>query len=573
MKELSAALGDDADFAGSMTTLVSDTKIELEGDIAALSGSLVAADAAEAAAREAGDAQIEATLKGVASNLEANIKSEYVARAEGDAQIEATLKGVASNLETIDNEIIAAVGYNDRGDASGVLYNEYAAQTEVAFEADGNTEFYPVNEANFQAWLDKKAEEAREGLNEELRGMIQEVAEETSEADTEIIAAVGYNDRGAASAAAYNEYAAETEAAIEAGGSEFAPINEANFQLWLDAKTSSQLKDSISEEAKMRQEADDAIKGDLKAVASDLDAKIAEEIKAEAGTREAADIALGLRIDDVISNTDPAALDSLSEIVAAFQSADSDLNKAITDVLGTHTSELAALSGSLVADIAAADVAVIEAFKEGDKALAEQLASEVITLDVAISAEAKTREDADAAINESIAKLNAGTNEQFASLDQKIEEEINRAGEAEAALDGKISDIISNTDLTALDSFSEVEAGVNAGFAELKTMILDVVQNSIERNFGAIAADGTQVLFAGYTTEYPKVFVNGILQEEGVDYTKASGIDGKGNPFSDITFTIAPVAGARVVVTGTESAGYASDRYEAPVIFTPEPEK
>lgn len=153
------------------------------------------------------------------------------------------------------------------------------------------------------------------------------------------------------------------------------------------------------------------------------------------------------------------------------------------------------------------------------------------------------------------------------ALDAKIDAEIARAEAAEGELDGKISEIISNTDVTSLDSFSEVEAGVNAGFVSLKEMILAVAENSVEQNFGAVAADGTQVLFAGYATEMPKVFVNGLLQEQDVDYTLNGGVDGKGNAYSDVTFASAPVAGAKVMVLGVSADHVASDRYEAPVVF------
>lgn len=283
-----------------------------------------------------------------------------------------------------------------------------------------------------------------------------------------------------------------------------------------------------------------------------------------------------------------------AEIIAPVGIEKADL-PGLVDDLATLDSETTANAEAIAAeakDRDAADAAIIDAvgynskgdatsvkFNEYQAAIEEEIAlnggSEYAPVnevnfqawldDQAAAARAALNSDNSAALK---AETEA-REEAIAALDKSLEEETARAIAAEGELDNKISDILSNTDLTELDSFTEVEAGVNSGFAELKTMILDVVQNSIERNFGAIAADGTQVLFAGYTTEYPKVFVNGILQEEGVDYTKASGIDGKGNPFSDITFTIAPVAGARVVVTGTESAGYASDRYEAPVIFNP----
>jgi hypothetical protein len=358
LKELSTALGDDADFAGSMTTLVSETKTALEGKISSES------QASEAARKE------------LDSNFNEIIKASDEAQNKADAAI------------------IEAVGYNDRGDASASKYNDYAAETEKAFADSGDTEFYPVNEANFQAWLDVQAEIARKGLDSNFNEIIKASDEAQNKADAAIIEAVGYMDRGDASASEFSDYQAEISQAIEAdGGSDFAPINEVNFEAWKHAK-----------------------------------------------------------------------------------------------------------------------------------------------------------------------------------LNISLEEEVKRATAAENALDGKVKEIISNTDVQSLDSFSEVEKGVNDGFAMLRAMVLEVANNSVEINFGALAADGTQVLFAGYPTKYPKVFVNGILQEEGVDYTKAATVDGKGNTASDITFAAAPVAGAKVMVLGVESAHIAEDRYETPVVFEGGPE-
>jgi hypothetical protein len=411
LKELSTALGDDADFAGSMTTLVSETKTKLEGEIEASSkadaekrGELdkKLSDEIESNKTESDDADA-AIIAAVGYENKgdyasdkfsqySNIEAELAQHEQEVEKIDAEIAQITADIANLEAEgapqskIDDATAALDRAKADKDKVIDDAAQSGVTNIPD----FLPINEVNFQAWLDFQISEVRfDEMDEYFTNLNVETKDNSEKADAAIIAAVGYEERGAASDQKFNEYSQEvTQAIEEEGGSEFAPINEVNFEAWKNAK-----------------------------------------------------------------------------------------------------------------------------------------------------------------------------------LTVSLEEEVKRAGAVENELDDKISDIISNTDVTSLDSFSEVEEGVNTGFADLRIMMLEIARNSVEINFGAVAADGTQVLFAGYPTEKPKVFVNGLLQEEDVDYTKVDGVDGKGLATSDVTFASAPVAGAKVMVLGVESSHTAEDRYPTPVVF------
>ena len=82
-------------------------------------------------------------------------------------------------------------------------------------------------------------------------------------------------------------------------------------------------------------------------------------------------------------------------------------------------------------------------------------------------------------------------------------------------------------------------------------------------------SDGVEVNYT-VSTEKPKVFVNGMLQVEDVDYTVAAGSpDVDGHATTVVTFGTAPVNGAQLVIAGVESKH--TSGYEAPVVFTPAP--
>ena len=106
------------------------------------------------------------------------------------------------------------------------------------------------------------------------------------------------------------------------------------------------------------------------------------------------------------------------------------------------------------------------------------------------------------------------------NLDAAISAEIERAMKAEAGLDSKIVDIISNTDITSIDSFSEVVADVDFAVAIVNynaaMYVIDNRPTMLEFNE---TPDGSGTTFnAPVIMGTHIVFLNGLMQFEGRDY-------------------------------------------------------
>jgi hypothetical protein len=222
---------------------------------------------------------------------------------------------------------------------------------------------------------------------------------------------------------------------------------------------------NLSSELVARASADTSIAADL---SSELVAR-ASAITSEASDRVAGDISLQNQIDFITSNVDAAAIDSLTEIVSAFQSADGDINGAITALSSTATSglstEVAARESadtSIAADLSSELVARASAIDNeasirlaGDESIAADLSSELVARASAIDNEASIRLAADT------------------SLESALSSEISRAEAAEdsleVALSTEVSYLIANTDLTSIDSFSEVVADLSTEVARAES--------------------------------------------------------------------------------------------------------
>jgi hypothetical protein len=182
------------------------------------------------------------------------------------------------------------------------------------------------------------------------------------------------------------------------------------------------------------------------------------------------DQSLQNQIDFITSNVDPAALDSLTEIVSAFQTADGDINNAITTLAD-------AAAASLSAEVVRAESA--------EASLASDLSSEASARIADVDAEESRAIEAEGSIVDRVSadlkgEINARHSADY-SLEQLISSEVSRAEEAEASLatelSYEVSYLISNTDLTAIDSFAEVSDAVVAGNESLSTEISSQVES------------------------------------------------------------------------------------------------
>ena len=227
------------------------------------------------------------------------------------------------------------------------------------------------------------------------------------------------------------------------------------------------------------------VKSDLPGLVSDLaslDTAIKTEatdrsaaIQAEAGARAAEIASERARIDAILSGSD-VDLDQFREVVAFVRSIDlandTDLLAKVTEINVKITAEETA---RIAADAAlTAELATLQSYVD------TTVNDAISQLTADLQAETDARVDADATLSatfsaaiaaEAMSRVEADVAEETRAL--AAEAALQAAIDAEAAariadvgtIDGKIADIISNTDLTSIDSFTEVVTNLDAEIA------------------------------------------------------------------------------------------------------------
>ena len=214
---------------------------------------------------------------------------------------------------------------------------------------------------------------------------------------------------------------------------------------------------------------------------------------------------------------------SLTKIVLNKQS-DLVLNNAvITSPTGIVKSDIPELVQDL-ADLVSADAAL-------SASLAAETAARIADVDAeetrALAAEAALSASLVAEVAARIADVNA---------------EETRALAAEAGLSASIADIISNTDVTNIDSFVEVINEINT----VNAANFDAVY--AKKNTSTQAPNGTATAFPfvnAVKMDSEQVYLNGLLLEAG-DYT----VNTANGMATGVTFGVAPVATDKVVFYG-----------------------
>jgi hypothetical protein len=323
------------------------------------------------------------------------------------------------------------------------------------------------------------------------------------------------------------------------------------------------------------------VSGDLSLSSSITEAKesINGKISTEITDRQSADTSLANaiedekeRIDAILEGSD-VDLDQFAEIVsfvngidlendAALLNAVTSIGLAIDDVEDAMESA----DGSLATALSAAELDLngkinTEASSRvsADGSLETVIATNRTDANTAISAEESARVAADNSINsrlttEETARFDgdkiirdeldlAVTNLQAEDvrLAGLIDAERDRALAAEEALEealaAEVANLISNTDLTAIDSFSEVVAELGAITEEFnntyfKKVTVSGLVNGTNKNF---------TLAFEVRPDSEAIYYNGLLQEEGVDYN-INGVN--------VDFTYFPAAGGKVTAYG-----------------------
>jgi hypothetical protein len=260
---------------------------------------------------------------------------------------------------------------------------------------------------------------------------------------------------------------------------------------------------------------------------------LSSEISTEISSRESADTSLSTQISSQISalvDGAPSILDTLYELANAI---DNDASFA-----ATITSSQGSLSSAISTEISDRESA--------DTSLSSAISTEMsdressyTTLSTAISQEVSDRgfvqgqlETADTSLSSAISTEISNRESADTSLSTALSAEISNRESAEADLGERIDDALSNLDFSEIDSIAEV----------LNTFYQKVAYT------GSINGTNTT-----YTPSYllkdgsESVFLNGLLQDRGTDYSATSS-NGK---ISAITFSIdAPEVGDKIAVYG-----------------------
>jgi len=284
------------------------------------------------------------------------------------------------------------------------------------------------------------------------------------------------------------------------------------------------------------------IAGDA-AVQSAVDAEQASRIAGDAAVQSAVDAEQAARIAgdavvqsaiavvdgkvEAILGTSPETLNTLQEIVAAFEGVDSDLSDVITSNssrLSTAESKVGVLESGMVSRISeignintkdAQQDSRLDGHDADLSGLSGRLDSdrlEWIGSDAALGGRVSTLENEMDVVE---GRLDSDRLEWVAAdtgLDAKIDSETARATGVEAGLQSQITNILSNTDQTALNSLSEIVAEfqsvdgtlvglINSNAADISTLETDVTAlQAINAGGRLTTAEGTLVSHNGRIT-------------------------------------------------------------------------
>ena len=377
--------------------------------------------------------------------------AEADAKAYADQVVAATVDAAPAALDTL-NELAAALG--DDANFSATVTTSIGTKANQT-SLDAETSARSTADSGLQSNIDGE-ETARIAGDASLQSAI----------DAEIVA---------------RTTADTTETSARIAG-------DSDLQSAIDSLTSTQSSDQVSLQSQITAEV---------ARAASAEVVNAANIVSETSARSSADAAIesdiiGLQnqVGAIISGS-PASLDTLVEIVSAFENADSDLSGVITNNSGrltTAETNITALDADITAEEnarGAGDVALglrIDSDRTASIAsFSSETASRVsgdASLQSAISTEETARIAGDASLQSAIDALSASstssalleTSERTSAvstetaariagdsvLQSAIDAEISRATGAESGLQTQISNILSNTDATALNSLAEI---------------------------------------------------------------------------------------------------------------------
>jgi hypothetical protein len=392
----------------------------------------------------------------------------------------------------------------------------------------------------------------------------------------------------------------DADVSTEKAGRESADASLEAARIAADGSLETKVNADVSTEKAAREAADASLESKVNADVStekaareaadaSLESKVNADVSIEKAGRESADTSLESKLAteknriDAILSAATADTDSFAEIVTLINSVDTENDQAFAAYVLSND---AALSQE-VAD-RESEVSIEKAGRESaDASLESKLNSDVSTekagresadlsleskVNSDISTEKAGRESADSSLesklNSDVSIEKAGRESADLSLESKIDSDVSteKAGResADASLESKIdSDVstevaareaaITAEESTRLSVDEAIKTGVNAALVEIKSMLVNAIQQSGFKLMVDLDGDGVNTTFGASMFGNGALYLNGLLQIEGLDYTTSSSVDGKGNPLKDFIFNTAPDNGSKIVIYGRNS--------------------
>jgi len=349
-------------------------------------------------------------------------------------------------------------------------------------------------------------------------------------------------------------------------------------------------------DSSMKQESNERATAD-----TSLEELIGSEMKTEIEARATADSSLEAKVStekgriDAILDGSTVDLDQFSEVVAFVQGIDLENDQAllgaVTSIESKHDAEVSAeISSRVSADSSVeqkmgeyVDSSMKQEINErtnADSSLEELIGSE-------IKQEIKARKDVDASLEELIGSemkaeiearekadsdLENKVDEVVARIESEAKENLKASNEADTSLEELIGSEIKaeitaregadtsletslDTEISTRESIeSAIKEGVNNALVEIKDMIMNAARGASFRLLTAQEGDGITTTFGATMNGQGAIYLNGLLQHQGVDYTLSTSLNGKGNPVVEFIFDEAPANGSQITIYGQDGA-------------------
>jgi hypothetical protein len=138
------------------------------------------------------------------------------------------------------------------------------------------------------------------------------------------------------------------------------------------------------------------------------------------------------------------------------------------------------------------------------------------------------------------------------SLEELIGSEIKAEIEARTKGDSDLQTVI-DAEVSTRESIDEaIKTGVNAALVEIKGMLMSTTQQGAFKLLAKPEADGVETTFGVSLFGHGAIYLNGLLQHNGYDYSTNNYVDGKGNPVTDFIFNEAPANGSHITIYGQD---------------------